>query len=46
MGMLVLYTLSTTAGEQLQPHFASLLELCAVTLTDTASPLVPFYTIQ
>ncbi|XP_032225458.1 importin-4 [Nematostella vectensis] len=46
MGMFVLSSVTESVGEQLRPHFPSLLSLFSTTLEDQGSQVVPFYTIK
>ena len=45
-GMFVLYTVSSSAAEQLKPHLASLLQLLGEVINDNQNQLVPYYAVK
>ncbi|KAK3086441.1 hypothetical protein FSP39_018454, partial [Pinctada imbricata] len=46
VGMSLLNSVSSAAGEQLKPHLASLLQLLAEVIQDKENRMVPFYAIR
>jgi hypothetical protein len=44
--MFVLYTVSSSAAEQLKPHLVSLLQLLAEVINDNENQAVPFYAVK
>lgn len=45
-GMYVLYTVSSSAAEQLKPHLVSLLQLLSEVINDNVNQSVPFYAVK
>ncbi|ESO82779.1 hypothetical protein LOTGIDRAFT_229803 [Lottia gigantea] len=46
VGMFILYTLSSDAGEQLKPHLVSVMQILVEAIKDNQSKMVPYYAIR
>ncbi|VDI25605.1 importin-4 [Mytilus galloprovincialis] len=45
-GMYLLYTVSSSAAEQLKPHLVSLLQLLSEVISDNENQFVPYYVVR
>jgi len=46
MGMYLLYTVASSAAEQLKPHLTEIAHIISKVLTDQQSSVAPFYAIK